>query len=246
MTIDLDLDLDRRSPDGASDDRAVAVAIRPRPRLEAAEVAATDRRLSDAAPADIVRWAVDRFGAGLVLTSSFADTTLLDVALRVDPDLEVVFLDTGFHFAETLDTVRRAMARYAPDLTVLRPDPTAADVWAAGAEACCGARKTDVLDRYLRARADAWLSGLRRADHAGRAGAPVVSLDRRGLVKINPLASLTDEELEAYRVANDVIVNPLHDQGYASIGCWPCTEPSTDGRSGRWAGTGKTECGLHW
>lgn len=179
-----------------------------------------------------------------MLTASFADTTLIDVATRVDPDVEVVFLDTGFHFAETLNTVRRAMERYALNLTVLRPDGDAPDVWAHASDACCHHRKVVPLDRYLDGHADAWMSGLRRADDPGRASAPIVSIDRRGLVKVNPLAAMTDEEHAAYVDANHVLVNTLHLDGYASIGCWPCTEPASDGRAGRWGGV-KRECGLH-
>jgi phosphoadenosine phosphosulfate reductase len=222
-----------------------AVDLRRRSALGPAEVEAANRQLESATPAEIVRWALDTFGRRLVLTASFADTTLIDIATGVDPDVEVVFLDTGFHFAETLNTVRRAMDRYALNLTVLRPDPAATDLWASGTAECCNARKVEPLDRFLSANADAWLSGLRRADDPGRANAPIVSIDKRGLVKVNPIAAMTDDEYEQYVTDHDVLVNTLQSDGYASIGCWPCTEPSTDGRSGRWAGSGKTECGLH-
>lgn len=224
--------------------RTAAVAVRRRAPLDDADLQAINRQLDTAAPTEIVRWAHDRFGARLALTASFADTTLIDIATSVAPDVEVIFFDTGFHFAETLNTVRRAMERYALNLTVLRPEAGAPDVWAAGSDACCAARKVDPLDRYLPQRADAWLSGVRRADSPERAGAPIVSIDRRGLVKVNPMANMTDEEYDRYIVDHDVIVNTLALDGYASIGCWPCTEPSTDGRSGRWGGS-KTECGLH-
>jgi phosphoadenosine phosphosulfate reductase len=220
-----------------------AVSVRRRAALDAEAIARANAILADAAPDEIVRWAVDTFGTRLLLTASFADTTLIDIATRVDPDIEVVFLDTGFHFAETLNTVRRAMERYALHLTVLRPDAAAADVWADGSTACCEARKVAPLDRYVVARADAWLSGLRRADHPDRADAPIVSIDRRGLVKVNPIAAMSDAEYEAYQLEHDVVLNTLHLDGYASIGCWPCTERS-DGRDGRWGGA-KTECGLH-
>lgn len=221
------------------------VGVRRRAILDQAEVDRANAELEAASPDEIVRWAVDRFGRRLALTASFAETTLIDIATRVDPDVHVVFLDTGFHFAETLSTVRRAMERYRLNLSVLRPDPDAADVWADGTDACCAARKVAPLDRFLRGHADAWLSGLRRADHPDRADARIVSIDRRGLVKVNPIAAMTDDEYAAYADEHDVLVNSLHLDGYASIGCWPCTEPSTDGRAGRWAGSGKTECGLH-
>jgi phosphoadenosine phosphosulfate reductase len=221
------------------------VAVRRRPALSAAAVAAADRQLADATPPQIVRWALDTFGRRLVLAASFADTTLIDIATGVDPDVEVVFLDTGFHFAETLNAVRRAMDRYALNLTVLRPESDAADLWAAGTKACCDARKVQPLERYLTSNADAWLSGLRRADDPGRADAPIVSIDKRGLIKVNPIAAMTDEQYQRYIADHDVLVNTLHLDGYASIGCWPCTEPSSDGRAGRWAGSDNKECGLH-
>ena len=220
------------------------VALRRRAVMSAVDGADAERALARATPHEIVEWAISRFGRRLVLTASFAETTLIDIATTVDPDIEVVFLDTGFHFPETLSAMRRSMERYALNLTVLRPDPAAADVWAAGTEACCEARKKAPLERYLLGHADAWMSGLRRADAPGRAEAPIVSIDRRGLVKVNPMAAMSDAEYEAYNVEHDVVVNTLRYDGYASIGCWPCTEPSTD-RSGRWAGTGQTECGLH-
>ena len=222
----------------------IAVTVRPRAALSVTELDDLSDRLESMTPHEIVGWASRRFGRRLAMTASFADTTLIDVAIAVDPDIEVIFFDTGFHFAETLNTVRRAMERYSLNLTVLRPAADAPDVWADGSEACCSARKVDPLDAYLPLHADAWLSGLRRADSPERADTPIVSIDRRGLVKVNPLANMTDAEYDTFVAEHDVVVNTLSFDGYASIGCWPCTEPSTDGRAGRWGGS-KTECGLH-
>ena len=210
------------------------VAMRARAVLSSAEIDAANASLESATPSEIIAWAEGRFGDRLVLTASFADTTLIDLATAVAPDIEVIFLDTGFHFAETLNTVRRAMHRYALNLTVLRPDPSAADVWAAGSEACCAARKVDPLANYLPG----------RADSPARATTPIVSIDQRGLVKVNPMANMSDDEYAAYQADHDVIVNTLAYDGYGSIGCWPCTEKAAD-RSGRWAGSDKSECGLH-
>lgn len=229
----------------STDVNPTPVAVRRRSALSDTQVAAANELLEGKSPQEIVRWAYETFGTRLAMTASFADTTMIDIATKVDPDIEVIFLDTGFHFAETLNTVRRAMERYELNLTVLRPEADAADVWADGSEACCAARKVSPLEQYLPNHADAWLSGLRRADDASRAAAPIVSIDKRGLVKVNPIAAMTDEQYASYSADNDVIINTLQLDGYASIGCWPCTEPSTDGRSGRWAGSGKTECGLH-
>ena len=213
--------------------------------MSTTDLEAANRLLEFAEPTDIVAWAVAQFGRRLAVAASFADTLLIDIASKVDADIEIVFLDTGFHFPETLETVRRAMDRYELRLTVLRPDADSADLWADEAEACCASRKSDPLAQYLRSNVDGWLSGLRRADDPGRASTPIVTLDNRGLVKVNPLAAMTDEDVDAYIADRGVLVNPLVAQGYASIGCWPCTVPSSLGRGGRWAGSTKTECGLH-
>lgn len=227
----------------------VEISVGPlaRPVLDPDEIARLNRRFERAEADEIVAWAAARFGSRLVLASSFGDTVLIDLVIRTAPDVEVVFCDTGFHFGETLETLRRAMDRYGLNLTVLRPAPDAVDLWEHGSDACCRDRKMAPLERHLAANADAWLSGLRRADSPGRASAPIVGIDRRGLVKVNPLARWSDADVASYTKAHDVIVNPLVQQGYPSIGCWPCTERPVDGdqRSGRWLGAAKTECGIH-
>lgn len=225
------------------------VAPLDRRRHTTADAATWNDALSGADPSDVITWAAREFGHRMCLTASFADTLLIDFATRVDPDIEVVFIDTGFHFPETLETMKRAMVRYSLNLTVLRPVATSANLWAHGIETCCGSRKIAPLERHLIANADAWMSGLRRDDSAERADAPVVSLDLRGLVKVNPLAVWSAAQLDEYVIANDVLINPLAFRGYPSIGCWPCTDPadpgSNDKRAGRWAGSSKTECGIH-
>ncbi len=221
------------------------VRLRNRRTYTKAAGARLDAAFSGVDATETISWAVDTFGPRLVLTSSFADTLLIDLALSVNPDIEIAFLDTGFHFAETLDTVRKAMDSYSLNLTVLRPTAQAADVWANGSDTCCEQRKSAVLQEYLLGHADAWMTGLRRADSTNRGQTPIVSLDRRGLLKINPLAEWSDEQVNNYMAQHNVIVNPLVAQGYSSIGCWPCTVPSADGRNGRWADQEKTECGIH-
>lgn len=214
-------------------------------------------QLDDHSATAIIGWAVDRFGDGLCLAASMGDTVLIDLVARTAPEVEVVFLDTGFHFAETLGTVRQVMRRHALRVTVVRPEdhqPAGTplpDPWNDGTEACCRARKGEPLDRFLTGRS-AWMTGLRRADSADRADTPVVELDRRGLIKINPLAAWTDADVERYVAERELagegpVVNPLTYAGYPSIGCWPCTEPAgiEGGRSGRWAGSARTECGIH-
>jgi phosphoadenosine phosphosulfate reductase len=212
------------------------------------ELAATSRELEHAPASHVVEWAWDRFGDGMVVAASFQDCVLLDVATRVAPDIEVVFLDTGYHFAETLWYVEQVRARYDLNLNVVRPEVGLDDRWQHDTDGCCAVRKVEPLLRALDGR-DAWMTGLRRAETASRTNAPIVSWDvGRGLVKVNPLATWSDLDVEGYVRDRGLPVHPLADRGYRSIGCWPCTRPVADGedsRDGRWAGSDKTECGLH-
>ena len=202
-------------------------------------------RLLDDAPAHkVLAWALSTFGSDLSVACSMQDAVLVDLAVRADPKVEVVFLDTGFHFAETLETARRLQARYGLNLVTLRPDDGAATYGVDGTEACCEARKVAPLDEHL-ANRSAWVTGLRRAESPSRAGATTLEWDAtRGIVKINPLVAWSDDEVARYIAEHDIIVNPLRDKGFDSIGCAPCTLPGS-GRSGRWAGTDRLECGLH-
>jgi len=211
------------------------------------ELAEVARRLEDAPAGEIVRWAADTFGDRLCLTASMADAVLIDVATRVAPDVEVLFIDTGYHFPETLATVDNVRRRYHPNLRVLDAHVPLDDRWKIDTDGCCAARKVAPLEEALAGR-DAWMSGLRRADDPSRADTPIVSRDRRGLVKVNPLATRSDADVDAYVAEHDVVTNPLLQRGYPSIGCWPCTRPvgpGEDARAGRWSGSTKTECGLH-
>ena len=204
--------------------------------------AAADR-LAHAPAAEVLAWAVATFGADLTVASSMQDGVLIDLAVRADPAVEVVFLDTGFHFPETLATAQRMRARYRLNLVTLLPEPHAAVYGADGTEACCEARKVAPLERHLARRA-AWVTGLRRAESPSRAGASTVEWDAaRGLVKVNPIVAWSDEDVARYVATHDIIVNPLRDKGFDSIGCEPCTLPGA-GRSGRWGGE-RLECGLH-
>jgi len=205
-------------------------------------------RLAGAPAADVLAWAVATFGTGLTVACSMQDGVLVDLAVQADPALEVVFLDTGFHFPETLETARRLQARYRLNLVTLRPDRDAAVFRRDGTEACCEARKVAPLDRHLAGRA-AWVTGLRRTESPSRAGAATVEWDAgRGIAKVNPIAAWSDDDVERYIAENGILVNPLAYDGYPSIGCEPCTRrvaPGEDPRSGRWAGSNKTECGIH-
>ena len=215
--------------------------------LTDADLAAWSVAFERAPAEEIVGWAAETFGDGLCLTTSLTDAVLLDLATRVAPGIEVIFLDTQYHFAETLTTLDVVRERYPVRLNVRRPDRPLDDLWRTDTDACCHARKVLPLDEALAGKT-AWLSGLRRADSAERAETPIVARDQRGLVKVNPIATWSDDDLALYIQLHDVPVNPLVAQGYPSIGCWPCTRPvapGADARAGRWAGTAKTECGLH-
>lgn len=214
-----------------------------RPPLLPSELDRLNRRFETASSAEIVAWTVDHFQR-VVVTTSFSDLMLIDIATSVVPDVEVVFVDTGFHFPETLDTMSQAQARYGLNLTVLGPAGGAPDQAKDGIDACCAARKVAPLDAFLNDNVDAWMSGLRRDDSPLRATAPILSIDRRGLVKVNPMANLTEAEARAYARERNLAINPLTERGYASIGCAPCTVAAED-RSGRWVGSDRTECGLH-
>ena len=172
------------------------------------------------------------------LTASMTDAVLIDLATRVDPAIEVVFIDTGYHFPETLETVEEVRRRYGLNLRIMTVARQDEELWKADPENCCSAVKVGQLDRALLGKS-AWMSGLRRAEADTRVQAPLVARDLRGLIKVNPIAMWTDEDVAGYIADHDVPVNPLLDQGYLSIGCMPCTLPvatAHDPRSGRWAG----------
>lgn len=217
------------------------------PDLSDVELAELNREFEDLPATKVVQWAVDAFAPHLCITASMTDAVLIDLAVRVDPAIEVVFIDTGYHFPETLETVETVRRRYGLNLRIMTVPPHDEELWKVDPENCCSAIKVGQLDRALAGKA-AWMSGLRRAESEVRETAPIVARDLRGLVKVNPLATWSDDEVEAYIDEHDVPRNPLVSQGYLSIGCMPCTKPVEDGadpRSGRWAGRAKTECGLH-
>lgn len=199
-------------------------------------------------PAEVViQWAVDTFGHYLAMSASMTDAVLIDLATRADPAIEVIFIDTGYHFPETLATVEEVRRAYGLNLRMMTVARQEEELWQADPENCCSAVKVGQLDRALAGK-DAWMSGLRRKEAATRESAPVVSRDLRGLVKINPIATWSDLDVEDYIARHDIIVNPLTGQGFPSIGCMPCTTPVTPGedpRAGRWRNSAKTECGLH-
>ena len=212
-----------------------------------AELREISASFETASASKIIRWAVDNFHPHLCLTASMTDAVLVDLAVKVDPSVEVVFIDTGYHFPETLDTVEQVRRKYGLNLRMMTVPTHDEDLWKVDPENCCSAVKVGQLDRALAGK-EAWMSGLRRDEAETRATAPIVARDLRGLIKVNPIANWTTQDVAGYIADHNIIVNPLIAQGYPSIGCWPCTKPVADGedpRSGRWVGQDKTECGLH-
>jgi phosphoadenosine phosphosulfate reductase len=202
----------------------------------------------ETAPASkIIRWAIEQFGDSIVLAASFEDIVLIDLATKVAPRIEVVFLDTEAHFPETLEFVEATRARYDLNLTVTKPGPEAA-AYPCGSAQCCQFRKVAPLRQALAGK-KAWLTSLKRSDGPSRADAPIVSWDEGfGLVKINPLVTWNGDDISSYLKDHDLPEHPLVSQGYLSIGCAPTTRPVAEGedvRAGRWAGLDKSECGLH-
>ena len=213
----------------------------------AQELAAVNSEFESAPAGKVINWALETFGDSLVLAASFEDVVLIDLATQVAPDIEVIFLDTGAHFPETLDFVEEMRVRFALNLTVTKPGPEAA-AHPCGSEQCCQFRKVAPLQRAVQGRR-AWMTSLKRVDAPSRAGAPIVSWDAAfGLVKINPLVTWTNDDISSYVADHHLPVHPLTNRGYRSIGCAPTTRPVAEGedpRAGRWAGLDKSECGLH-
>jgi phosphoadenosine phosphosulfate reductase len=212
--------------------------------------------LDGASALALLRWTDENFGANYVVASNMQDAVLVDLAAKVRPGVDVLFLDTGYHFVETIGTRDAVEAVYDINVLNVTPENSVAkqdelygkDLFAREPNDCCRMRKVEPLSKALRGYS-AWVTGIRRVEAPTRANAPLISWDKAfGLVKINPLAAWTDEDMQNYIDSNDVLVNPLVFEGYPSIGCAPCTAKPTEGadpRSGRWAGLSKTECGLH-
>jgi phosphoadenosine phosphosulfate reductase len=209
----------------------------------------------DATAQQVLAWAAETFDR-LIVASNMQDAVLVELAAKARPGVDVLFLDTGYHFAETIGTRDAVETVYDVRIVNATPEHTVAeqdsllgkDLFARDPNQCCALRKVAPLQNTL-ARYDAWVTGVRRVEAPTRANTPLVTYDEKfGLVKINPIAAWTDEEMDAYIAEHNVLVNPLVTEGYPSIGCAPCTAkpaPGADKRSGRWAGTGKIECGLH-
>jgi phosphoadenosine phosphosulfate reductase len=226
-------------------------------RTELAEIAAAAASRLDGASAEtVIEWAAHTFGTRFCVTSSMADGVLAHLAARVAPGVDVVFLDTGLHFPQTLRVRDEVQASVPVRVLSVRPAQTVGQqdgthgprLFARDPDACCALRKVEPMERAL-AGYDAWAAGARRGETAARANLREVDYEcGRGRVKVAPLARWTDVDVEAYIRRHNVPVNELLGQGYGSVGCWPCTRkvnPGEDPRAGRWAMFDKSECGLH-
>jgi phosphoadenosine phosphosulfate reductase len=208
-------------------------------------------------PEDILRWAWETFGPKVAVSSSFQTQSvpLLHIVSRVCPEMPVIFIDTGFHFPETLAFRDEIQARYHLNLVVVRPTITKSQLLARYGEGlyrhdpdlCCYLNKVEPMQRAISDLA-AWIAGVRHDQTAHRRSLKVIQPLSSGLLKIHPLLNWTRDDLWAYIRAHDLPAHPLYEQGYLSVGCAPCTIPvflGQDPRAGRWAGTDKKECGLH-
>ncbi|MFE9102192.1 phosphoadenylyl-sulfate reductase [Actinomadura geliboluensis] len=228
-----------------------------RPTLDLEDIVESAAAALEGAPTlEIIRWAAATFGDRICLTSSMSDAALIHLVSKVKPGIDVLFVDTGYHFAETIGTRDAVEAVYPVNVINVTPSRTVEEQEAAlgprlfgrNPDLCCHLRKVEPLGRALEGYM-AWFSGIRRDETASRRDRRVVEWDRkRGMVKVNPILDWSQEDMDNYIADNGVLVNPLHYDGYPSIGCAPCTRPVAPGedpRSGRWAGMGKTECGIH-
>ena len=212
--------------------------------------------LAGAPAADVVRWALDTFGNRICITSSMTDAVIVHLVSQVRPGVDVVFLDTGYHFAETIGTRDAVSAVYPVNVINVTPAQTVAEqdeqlgprLYSRNPDLCCYLRKVVPLEQSLEPY-DAWITGVRREETDARTDTKVVQWDaRRQMVKVNPIVEWTQKDVDDYISEHGVLVNPLVYDGYPSIGCRTCTarvEAGADPRSGRWAGIAKTECGIH-
>ena len=212
--------------------------------------------LTGAPAEEVIRWAADTFGERICITSSMTDAVLIHLVSQVRPGINVIFLDTGYHFAETIGTRDAVSAVYPVNVINVTPAQTVAEqdeqmgprLYSRNPDLCCYLRKVVPLEGALEPY-DAWFTGVRKEETDARSDTRAVQWDaRREMVKVNPIVDWTQDQVDAYIADNGILVNQLVYDGYPSIGCATCTarvEAGADARSGRWAGTGKTECGIH-
>jgi phosphoadenosine phosphosulfate reductase len=223
------------------------------------ELQAASNRLETASPEEIIAWGVEHYAPYLTMATAFGPEgcVILAMLAKIAPQTYVFNLDTGYQFQETLDLRDRIAEKYGIEVDLLAPEETVTEyealhggpLYRTNPNQCCFDRKIKTLQRASEVM-HAWMSGIRRDQSPDRAQAKIVGWDKKfGLVKISPLANWTKKDVWKRIVDEDIPYNPLHDQGYPSIGCWPCTRAvgagETDERAGRWSGMKKTECGLH-
>jgi phosphoadenosine phosphosulfate reductase len=228
------------------------------PRISAHEIAEARCRLEGKPPQEILRWAVEEFYPRLTMATAFGPegNCIIHMLADLEPRVRIFNLDTGYQFPETLELRERIKNRYGIEVERVQPEQTVEEyedehggpLYVHRPDQCCHDRKMVPLRRAV-ADYDAWISAIRRDQTSDRAAASLVQWDAKfGLVKVNPLLNWSKKDVWNFIVKNDVPYNPLHDQGYPSIGCWPCTQQvkcGEDERAGRWAGKVKKECGLH-
>jgi phosphoadenosine phosphosulfate reductase len=225
--------------------------------LDGHTLAEANKRLANADSMTVLEWTRDTFGDEVGMTTAFgySGLALLHQALQIMPELKIYFIDTGFHFAETLEFSEQLTEEWKLNLDVLRPFATKEEVeervgkepHRVNADLCCHYCKVEPLLRVIHSRT-AWLSGIRRDQNRTRAGIQPIELDGRGVIKISPMGAWTKEQTWDYIREHNISCSPLHDKGYLSIGCKPCTTPvgkGGDERDGRWPFMLKTECGIH-
>jgi phosphoadenosine phosphosulfate reductase len=228
------------------------------PFFSADQIAAANDQLTYATPREILLWAVRTFHPRLTMATAFGPEgcCILHMLADIEPGVRVFNLDTGYQFPETLDLRERIRSRYGIEVEFVRPEMSVAEyeaehggpLYRIRPDQCCHDRKSLPLRRAVEGY-DAWISAIRRDQTKDRAVASVVQWDAKfKLVKVNPLLAWTKTDVWEFVQKHEIPYNPLHDRGYPSIGCWPCTQavrPGEDDRAGRWAGTMKKECGLH-
>ncbi len=224
------------------------------------EIATASERLAGSTPQEVLRWAVERFHPHLLMATAFGaeGCCILHMLAEIEPGVKTINLETGYQFTETLELRERIKQRYGIEVEYIRPELTVVEyeaehggpLYGHRPDQCCLDRKILPLQRAMK-RLDplAWISAIRKDQTADRGQADVVQWDAKfNVVKVNPLLNWTKKDVWAFIVKHDVPYNPLHDQDYPSIGCWPCTravQAGEDERAGRWAGKVKKECGLH-
>ena len=235
----------------------VTETLRPAP-IGVDRIEAAGRLLEDAPPEETLRWAFEEFLDEVTIATGFGPegVALIDIALRINPRADIFFLDTSFHFPETYELRRQLEDRYQIEIRAFQTDISpeqqelefGAALWSTDPDLCCRLRKLEPLKDALRGR-DAWVTAIRRDQTLERSSSRVVEWDHQWqLVKINPLVRWSKQQVWDYIAKHNLPYNPLHDQGYPSIGCTHCTQPVLLGgpeRAGRWAGRAKRECGMH-